>query len=205
MEFIPIAEHTGLIHEIGEFVLSTAIEQLAQWHTQFNNRLKVAVNLSPKQFRNPDLALFIEHVLHKNNVSAEYLKLEITEGVLMNSCGHVENTLRELSKLGVAIVMDDFGTGYSSLSYLRTYPFDVLKIDRSFITDIAKETASRELVNASIDLAHSLGLEVVAEGVETEEQISYLADQGCDYAQGYLLGRPEPADIITSQIASSKS
>jgi diguanylate cyclase (GGDEF)-like protein/PAS domain S-box-containing protein len=203
MEFIPLAERTGLIVEIGDFVLTTAIDQLAKWQRQFNKNFKIAVNLSPKQFRNPDLVPYIEHLLHKNEVEAGLLKLEITEGVLMNGDGNVDHTLAALSQLGVDIVMDDFGTGYSSLSYLRTYPFAILKIDRSFVCDITQEGANRELVNASIDMAHVLGLEVVAEGVETEEQLSHLADRGCDYVQGYLFGKPQTADSITRQIADN--
>jgi diguanylate cyclase (GGDEF)-like protein/PAS domain S-box-containing protein len=204
MEFIPIAERTGLIQEIGDFVLTTAVEQLAQWQKLFNSDLKLAVNLSPKQFRNPDLVPFIEDLLKKNGVAAEFLKLEITEGVLLNGYGHINDILTALNELGVAIVMDDFGTGYSSLSYLRTYPFDILKIDRSFVSDITEDGANRELVNASIDMAHGLGLEVVAEGVETEGQLSHLVDRGCDYVQGYLFGKPQAADVITGQIANHR-
>jgi EAL domain-containing protein (putative c-di-GMP-specific phosphodiesterase class I) len=179
------------------------VEQLGQWQKLFKNNLKLAVNLSPKQFRNPNLASFVNHLLEKNGVAAELLKLEITEGVLMNGFGFVNDTLTALSELGIEIVMDDFGTGYSSLSYLRTYPFDILKIDRSFVSDIAEDGANRELVNASIDMAHGLGLEVVAEGVETEAQLAHLADRGCDYVQGYLFGGPQGADAITRQIADN--
>jgi EAL domain-containing protein (putative c-di-GMP-specific phosphodiesterase class I) len=203
MEFIPIAERTGLIQEIGDFVLTTAVEQLAQWQKLFNSDLKLAVNLSPKQFRNPDLVPFIEDLLKKNGVAAEFLKLEITEGVLLNGYGHINDILTALNELGVAIVMDDFGTGYSSLSYLRTYPFDILKIDRSFVSDITEDGANRELVNASIDMAHGLSLEVVAEGVETELQLSHLTDRGCDYAQGYLFGKPQDAAAITIQLENN--
>ncbi len=203
MEFIPIAERTGLIMEIGEYVLTKSIEQLAQWRRQFNKDLSMSVNLSPKQFCNPYLAPFIKQILHKSGVPAEFLKLEITEGVLMNGHGNVEETLTALSELGVDIVMDDFGTGYSSLSYLRTYPFDILKIDRSFVNDINEDGANRELVNASIDMAHGLGLKVVAEGVETEAELSHLADRGCDYVQGYLFGKPQAATAITSQMANN--
>ncbi len=203
MEFIPIAERTGLIMEIGEYVLTKSIEQLAQWRRQFNKDLSMSVNLSPKQFCNPYLAPFIKQILHKSGVPAELLKLEITEGVLMNGHGYVEESLTALNELGVDIVMDDFGTGYSSLSYLRTYPFDILKIDRSFVNDINEDGANRELVNASIDMAHGLGLKVVAEGVETEGELSHLADRGCDYVQGYLFGKPQAATAITSQMANN--
>jgi diguanylate cyclase (GGDEF)-like protein/PAS domain S-box-containing protein len=203
MEFVPIAERTGLILEIGEYVITTAIQQLSQWQRQFNRGLKMALNLSPRQFRDANLAPFVEHILRKNSVSPGLLKLEITEGVLMSGRDCIDDTLMRLNKLGVALVMDDFGTGYSSLSYLRDYPFDILKIDRSFINDITEDVADQELVNASIDMGHGLGLEVVAEGVETEGQLAYLADRGCDYVQGYLFGKPQAADAITKLMTSN--
>jgi diguanylate cyclase (GGDEF)-like protein len=196
MEFIPIAEQTGLILNIGSFALTTAIAQLAQWRQRFCKNLKISINLSPRQFRDPYLLSHIENTLQENNVPANFLKLEITEGVLINGHDYVDAVLTELSELGVSIVMDDFGTGYSSLSYLRTYPFDVLKIDRSFVSDITVDPANRELVNASIDMAHGLGLKVIAEGVETEGQLAHLVNRGCDYAQGYLFGKPLTTETI---------
>jgi diguanylate cyclase (GGDEF)-like protein/PAS domain S-box-containing protein len=200
MEFIPIAEQTGIILSIGSFVLTKAIAQLAQWRYQFSKNLKMSINLSPRQFRDPYLISHIESTLQENQVPANFLKLEITEGVLINGHDYVDNVLAELSELGVSIVMDDFGTGYSSLSYLRTYPFDILKIDRSFVRDITVDPANRELVNASIDMAHGLGLKVIAEGVETEGQLAHLANRGCDYAQGYLFGKPLTSDAINELV-----
>jgi diguanylate cyclase (GGDEF)-like protein/PAS domain S-box-containing protein len=196
MEFVPIAEQTGLILKIGTFVLTTAVRQLAQWRQHLNKNLKMSINLSPRQFRDPYLITHIESILQENNVPANFLKLEITEGVLINGHDYVDNVLTELSELGVSIVMDDFGTGYSSMSYLRTYPFDVLKIDRSFVSNVTVDPANRELVNASIDMAHGLGLKVIAEGVETEGQLAHLANRGCDYAQGYLFGKPLSSDAV---------
>ncbi len=195
-EFIPVAEHTGLIIPIGEYVLSRALEMAAVWSNQCSESLVMAVNLSPRQFRNEDLASFIQEKLHETGVSGRNLELEITEGVLMGDHSYVNRTLAKLCAMNIGIAMDDFGTGYSSLSYLRRYPFDTLKIDRSFINDINIDAADRELVSSAIAMAHGLGLKVVAEGVETEEQMAYLADQHCDIAQGYLFSKPVSASEI---------
>ena len=192
-EFIPIAEQTGLIVPIGQFVLTEALGMAAKWQQQDEKKeepFTIAVNLSPRQFRDPGLVSFIEGVLHQSGVLGESLELEITEGVLMSGHAYIDKALNAINDLGVTIAMDDFGTGYSSLSYLRNYPFDTLKIDRSFVCDITEDEADRELINASIAMAHGLGLKVVAEGVETEEQLAHLKEKGCDYAQGYLFSRP---------------
>ncbi|MBT4075255.1 MAG: EAL domain-containing protein [Gammaproteobacteria bacterium] len=135
-------------------------------------------------------------------VSNNSLELEITEGVLMSGHGYIDDALVALNQMGISISMDDFGTGYSSLSYLRRYPFDVLKIDQSFIRDITKDPADRELIIAAISMAHGLNLKVVAEGVETEEQYNDLKQLGCDYAQGYFFEKPVPADELTKYLTS---
>lgn len=196
-EFIPIAEQTGLIVPIGNFVLRQALAMTQQWQQKYQQPFTMAVNLSPRQFRNPKLVSFIEQALHDFELSAQSLELEITEGVLMSGHAYTDEALDSLSKLGISIAMDDFGTGYSSLSYLRRYPFNVLKIDRSFVQDITEDTADRELVNAAIAMAHSLGLKVVAEGVETEAQLSHLTSQGCESAQGYLFSKAVSFEEIT--------
>ena len=196
-EFIPIAEQTGLIVPIGNFVLRQALAMTQQWQQKYQQPFTMAVNLSPRQFRNPKLVSFIEQALHDFELSAQSLELEITEGVLMSGHAYTDKALDSLSKLGISIAMDDFGTGYSSLSYLRRYPFNVLKIDRSFVQDITEDTADRELVNAAIAMAHSLGLKVVAEGVETEAQLSHLTSQGCESAQGYLFSKAVSFEEIT--------
>ncbi|WP_432472812.1 EAL domain-containing protein [Amphritea sp. HPY] len=193
-EFIPIAEQTGLIVTIGQFVLIEALTMTARWQSQLDSNFRIAVNLSPRQIRDPELVSFIEQTLRQSQVSAEDLELEITEGVLMSNQIQIDQALAALSELGVSIAMDDFGTGYSSLSYLRSYPFNILKIDRSFINDMTTSSADRELVNAAIAMAHGLGLKVVAEGVETDQQFRELKQLGCDYAQGYLLGKPVAAE-----------
>ena len=193
-EFIPIAEQCGLILPIGRFVLTQALETAGHWQRQYQRPLCMAVNLSPRQFRDVDLVACIDNALRQSAIDAHSVELEITEGVLMEGLESVETTLGELQKRGLRLVMDDFGTGYSSLSYLRTYPFDVLKIDRSFVGDITRDSADLELVNAAIAMGHGLGLEVVAEGVETQEQLRLLKRQQCDFAQGFLFSRPVGAE-----------
>jgi diguanylate cyclase (GGDEF)-like protein/PAS domain S-box-containing protein len=196
-EFIPIMEQTGQIVPTGHYVLRRALSQVKNWQKILNRTFKVAINISPRQFRDPNFANNIEDLLNEFEISNTAIELEVTEGVLMSGHTYIDETLKSLNRLGVGIVMDDFGTGYSSLSYLRSYPFDALKIDRSFVNDITSDPADRELVNASIAMAHGLGLKVIAEGVETEEQLSHLAKQGCERVQGYLFSRPVPADEIT--------
>jgi len=195
-EFIPITERTGQIIPIGRFVINEALKMTARWQKQHNRDFKIAINISPRQFRDPNLLQHIKDGLQDNEVLSKYLDLEITEGVLMSGHAYIDETLIALSKLGVGLSMDDFGTGYSSLSYLRSYPFDTLKIDRSFISDITIDPADAELVNAAIAMAHSLGLTVVAEGVETEQQLALLTERGCEYAQGYLFSKPVSADQL---------
>ena len=198
VEFIPVAEQTGMIVPLGQFVLTEVLGITARWQNEHNPDFCMAVNLSPRQFRDADLVSFIEGALHQSGVSSESLELEIAEGVLLDGHAYINDTLAILSDLGVSVAMDDFGTGYSSLGYLRSYPFTTLKIDRSFIMGIEKDTADRELINAIVAMAHALNLKVVAEGVETAEQLSYLKDLGCDYAQGCLFSKPVSADEIKS-------
>jgi len=192
-EFIPIAEHTGLIVPIGEYVVKQALSFLNQWQASENTQYTIAVNLSPRQFRDKNLIPFIKASLEQANINAGNLELEITEGVLMTGQSYIAKALQQLQILGVKLSMDDFGTGYSSLSYLRQYDFDVLKIDRSFINGITQNKEDRDLVKASIAIAHSLGLDVVAEGVEITEQLTILKELNCDYVQGYYFSKPMPA------------
>jgi len=195
-EFIPVVEQSGLIRPIGRFVLTEALTTAGAWQRRLGRPLSVAVNLSPRQFRDADLVPWIGELVERARVAPGSLELEITEGVLMTRREDVEKALSGLSELGVRLVMDDFGTGYSSLSYLRTFPFDVVKIDRSFVRDMTTDPADRELVNAAIAMGHGLGLQVVAEGVETVEQLELLRGQGCDFAQGYLFSRPVSAEAM---------
>jgi diguanylate cyclase (GGDEF)-like protein/PAS domain S-box-containing protein len=191
-EFIPIAEHTGLIVPIGHFVVQQALNFLCEWQNSQQAKYIMAVNLSPRQFRETELLGFVKNSLDEANITANCLELEITEGVLMVGQSYIDDALLKLHKLGVKLSMDDFGTGYSSLSYLRQYDFDVLKIDRSFIKGITENKADLSLVKATISMAHSLGLTVVAEGVETKEQVRLLSDLKCDFLQGYYFSKPVP-------------
>ncbi len=195
-EFVPVAEKTGFIVPLGQFVLTKALAICAHLQQEHDPGFRMAVNLSPLQFRDPDLLAFIEKALDHSGVSGACLELEITEGVLMSGHAYIDEILASLSNRGVNISMDDFGTGYSSLSYLRAYPFDVLKIDQSFVRDISVDPEDQALIDATIAMAHGLNLKVVAEGVETEAQLTYLKKRGCDYAQGYLFAKPMPEDEL---------
>ena len=195
-EFIPIAEHSGLIIPIGEYVIKQALSFLNKWQKIDRKKYTMAVNLSPRQFRNTKLIGFITNILNENDISATSLELEITEGVLMSGEPYIHDALISISDLGIKLSMDDFGTGYSSLSYLRQYPFDVLKVDRSFINAITSNKADCDLVKATIAMSHSLDLTVVAEGVETKEQLQLLENLGCDFVQGYYFSRPIPAERL---------
>jgi diguanylate cyclase (GGDEF)-like protein len=195
-EFIPIAEQTGLIVPIGKFVIEQALNFLKKWQTKHQQNYTIAVNLSPRQFRDQELISFIKQSLSDANISPDNLEFEITEGVLMIGKSYIDAALLELHKLGIKLSMDDFGTGYSSLSYLRQYAFDVLKVDRSFINGITVNKEDCDLVKATIAMAHSLGLLVVAEGVEMKEQLTLLDKLGCDFVQGYYFSRPIPAEEL---------
>ncbi|OIQ65825.1 cyclic di-GMP phosphodiesterase Gmr [mine drainage metagenome] len=186
--FIPVAEESGLIAQIGEWVLREACREAASWPQP----LQIAVNLSPIQFRHGDLAGLVHSVLLETGLAPKRLELEITEGVLVEDFARGVSILRRLKTLGVRIAMDDFGTGYSSLSYLQSFPFDKIKIDQSFISNVKGNPQSAAIVRAVIGLAHGLGLPVLAEGVETKAQLDFLAAESCDEVQGYLLGRPHP-------------
>ncbi|WP_439815107.1 EAL domain-containing protein [Zavarzinia sp. CC-PAN008] len=191
-EFIPVAEDTGLIGPLGDWVLERACRDAMAWPLP----VKVAVNLSAVQFRLRDLRAVVARILERTGLPASRLVLEITESVLLTGSDGVVEVLSDLRRMGVHIAMDDFGTGHSSLSYLRSFPFDKMKIDRSFVMDLEKSEDAAAIVRAVIGLGNSLHIGVVAEGVETEAQLAYLREQGCDEVQGYLLGRPMPdADV----------
>ena len=189
-EFIPLAENSGQIIPIGDFVLQQALDFICRWQERGLPAVPVAINLSPRQFRQPELASHIAESLDRRDLPGSVLELEITEGVLLSGHETVSQSLRELSRQGILLAMDDFGTGYSSLGYLREFPFDVLKIDRSFINGIEERDADRELVDAVVAMAQRLKLRVVAEGVEKPEQQRLLQEIGCDHAQGWLFGKP---------------
>lgn len=203
-EFVPIAEQTGAIGPIGRFVLQTALADTAAWSLDDAIPFTLAINLSPRQFRDEQLADSILEMLQHSTVPAERLELEITEGLFIDQFPDVDRIIYELHSAGIRLAMDDFGTGYSSLSYLRRYPFDTLKIDREFTRDICTDSADRELVSAVIAMAHGLGLTVVAEGVENGEQYELLRQQGCEIAQGYHFGRPVPIETFAAAMTSDR-
>jgi EAL domain-containing protein (putative c-di-GMP-specific phosphodiesterase class I) len=192
-DFIPLAEESGTIVEIGRWVLTEATAQAAQWSREAGRSIAMSVNLSPRQLLDDDVVTTVRTALEASGLPAGQLTLEVTEGVLIEDVEAVVDTLRALRTLGVRIAIDDFGTGYSSLSYLRRLPADVVKIDRSFVQDLGSNGRSTTLVASIIELARSLHLEVVAEGVETAEQHAVLERLACSHAQGYLFGRPQPA------------
>jgi diguanylate cyclase (GGDEF)-like protein len=197
VEFIPLAEHTGLIIEIGEWVLETACAQLQAWKDEVPEEFSIAVNLSPHQFSDPELVPKIARTLDRTGIAAHRLELEITEGALMHNPAQAILALEQLRALGIKISVDDFGTGYSSLAYLKRLPIDALKIDKSFIASLPADPRDHTIVSAVIAIARELTLRVTAEGVETEQQLHVLQALGCDEFQGYLFSHPLPnADFL---------
>ncbi len=203
-EFIPIAEETGLIVPIGEWVLGEACRQLAAWKAKGLPPMRLAVNISARQLKEPDIALMVAQILGRTGVAAPALELELTETGLLQDTQAAIAALRQFKEIGVQVVMDDFGTGYSSLSYLRGFPIDKIKIDRTFVRDITVDPNDAALVRALIDLAHSLGMRIAAEGVESAEQLEFLRRHRSDEAQGYVLAKPLPANELEKLIATWK-
>ena len=204
-EFIPIAEQTGLIIDIGKYVLKEALKQSSQWRKTFNTKFRIAVNLSPRQFKNADLMDFICETMDATDTPPEQLELEITEGVLLSGYSAIKESLERIHQLGIFLSMDDFGTGYSSLSYLREYEFDVIKIDQSFVMNMSQSGKEFNLIKATINMSHGLGIKVVAEGVETEQQFLLLKELDCDIAQGYLLAKPISKQDMTKFLEDQHS
>jgi len=206
-QFIPLAEATGLIVPIGEWAIRTACHDGKELQNSMGRELAVAVNLSPRQFRQKDLATQVEAALRESGLPPQCLEIEITEQTLMSNSPTTNETLMQLRRLGVKIAIDDFGTGFSSFSYLLQYKVDRLKIDRSFVNRSADDPNAAAIVRAIITMAHGLNLKVVAEGVETDGQLNFLLRRRCDEAQGYYFGRPVPADMVreaTRQIAKQR-
>lgn len=193
VRFIGLAEETGLIVSIGDWVLRTACQQSVAWQRAGLGAIRVAVNLSPRQFYDRDLVGAVRAALDDTGIAPHLLELELTESMMMNDVEHAAGILRRLKALGVHLSIDDFGTGYSSLAYLKRFPIDVLKIDQSFVRDISVDPNDAAIVQSIISLAHSLRLKVVAEGVETEAELEFLRRHGCDFMQGYYFGRPVEA------------
>ena len=204
-EFIPIAEQNGHIIALGYFVIEQAIAQCAQWRKLFHPTFRIAINLSPRQLRDNSILEFVQKQLMHHQLDGSNLEFEITEGVLLSAQENVKEVLHGFRRLGIKLSMDDFGTGYSSLSYLQQYPFDLVKIDRSFINNIEHSDHSRSLVKAIIGMAHSLNLKVLAEGVETQQQADLLTQYDCDLMQGFLMGPAQKADTFYSQWSTLNS
>lgn len=197
-QFIPIAEASGLIIEIGDWIIDEVCRYQREWQTKGYRPVRIAVNISPKQFRKENFARKIKEALKKYDVPPELLEVEITESSMTN-VHETFSILTELKQLGVYVSVDDFGTGYSSLSYLKRYPIDIIKIDQSFIADIAKDDKNEAIIKAIISMSHNLGLEVIAEGIEEPTQVDFLKRHRCQKGQGYLYNKPLPVETIVQQ------
>jgi diguanylate cyclase (GGDEF)-like protein len=202
-QFIPLAEKSGLIIPIGDWVLNEACQQMREWHDAGHTHLKVAVNLSPQQFNHQDLVQMVQNTLLNHHLPSSCLILEITESTAMHNVKASLEILQQIADLGVDISIDDFGTGYSSLLYLKRLPANELKIDRGFINNLSIDPDDAAIVSAIIALGHTLNLRIVAEGVETTFQQSYLMELGCDTLQGYLLGKPMPAGQLSEYLLNA--
>jgi len=201
-KFISIAEETGLIVPIGEWVLKTACMQLKEWQDADYPSMRMAVNLSARQFLKPGLEKVIENTIKESGINPEDLELELTESIIMHDTLIISDTLNALHHMGVGLSIDDFGTGYSSLSYIQRFPLDRLKIDRSFVQDIMTNPADAEMITSIIALGHCMKLQVLAEGVETKDQLLYLQEQGCEEVQGFYFSRPIPANELETFLNS---
>lgn len=204
-DFIPIAEETGMIVPLGEWVLTHACRQKVAWQNNGFAPLRMGVNLSLRQLQQTDLVETISRILTETGFTPSSLELEVTESLMMNNARQTTETLERLRARGIKISIDDFGTGYSSLSHLKNIPLDVLKIDRSFVSDMMTDRNIVAVVKTIIDLAHNFALKTVAEGVETEEQASFLRQLGCDEMQGFLFGKPLPPEDLETLLTKQKS
>jgi len=203
-QFIGIAEDSGLIVPIGRWVVQSACRQLKSWAAlDQSGKLRLSVNISPKQFAEDNFVSDVTEILDATGADPALLELEITEGLLLQDVEQIIPKMEALRALGVSFAIDDFGTGYSSLSYLQRLPINVLKIDQSFVRDMPLNRSSEAIVRTIIQMGQSLGLEVIAEGVETEEQRTMLAQRGCFQYQGYLFGRPVPIDALERELLAS--
>jgi EAL domain-containing protein (putative c-di-GMP-specific phosphodiesterase class I) len=194
---VPMLEESGVIAAVGAWVLETACRQVRAWMEAGVAPVPIAVNLSPTQFHRQDVCTMVEEALRKHRVEASFLEVEITETAAMQDADATVVTLERLKALGVRVTIDDFGTGYSSLSYLQRFPLDSLKLDRSFVRGLPSDLRGVSIALAVITMAHSLGLKVVAEGVETDGEREFLAENECDEIQGYYVARPLTAEVFT--------
>jgi EAL domain-containing protein (putative c-di-GMP-specific phosphodiesterase class I) len=203
-DFIPLAEETGLIVPLGDWVFQTALSKVMEWRMKYHPEFQISVNKSPVQFINDDIsASSWFQCMQDAGVGGNALVVEITEGLLLNTEKRVTDKLLHFRNSGIQVAIDDFGTGYSSLAYLQKFDIDYLKIDRSFVSTLTEGNNVVALCEAMIVMAHKLGLKVIAEGVETEQQRAILTDIGCDYGQGYLFSRPVPAEDFERMLQQS--
>ncbi|WP_024546716.1 bifunctional diguanylate cyclase/phosphodiesterase [Picosynechococcus sp. NKBG15041c] len=197
--FISIAEESELIHELGDWILKEAIRQLKQWQTQYQQPFKMAVNISVRQLLDPCFIFRLQHLLVEHQLAAHFLELEITESILIENFQTLHSTLEALRNLGVQLAIDDFGTGYSSLRYLKLFRWDVLKLDRSFVSNLHLDQVNAVITKNMINMSQELGFRVVAEGIEHPEELAQLRQYGCDEVQGYFLCHPLSAGLLESQ------
>jgi EAL domain-containing protein (putative c-di-GMP-specific phosphodiesterase class I) len=198
--FVPIAEATGLIGPVGEWVLSEACRQYQQWNRDGLPAVPIAVNVSSVQFKRKGLADYVDEVLRRHGLSPSAIQIELTETAVMDDIEYAINVLSRFKEIGIKIALDDFGTGYSSLNYLSRLPLDKLKIDQSFVHRIESDTAGRAITEAIIVLGRTLGLEIVAEGIESEPALNYLREHGCHQAQGYFICKPLSNNDLASWV-----
>ena len=203
-DFIPLAEDTGLIIALGDWVLLKSCEQNVVWQEMGFDPLHLAVNLSGRQFQQEDLLSTIQKILLQSGMSAKWLELELTESIIMHDPESAQKTLKQIKEMGISLSIDDFGTGYSSLAYLKKFPLDVLKIDQSFVRDICNNNDDAAIVVAIIEMAHSLQLSVIAEGVSELDQLKYLTEHDCDMMQGFYFSKPVPASEFTALLEEKK-
>ncbi|VAW52189.1 diguanylate cyclase/phosphodiesterase (GGDEF & EAL domains) with PAS/PAC sensor(s), partial [hydrothermal vent metagenome] len=193
-DFVSIAEDCGLIVALGEWVIFSVCKQIKAWHDAGLDKQNVSINLAPRQFKEQDLVMLFTQAIAENNIDATSLSIEITENVLIDNVGEVESTLKKLRDMGMKILLDDFGTGYASLAYLKEFPVDVVKIDRAFITGIPDNEEDSTTVDAIAGLTRGLKLDLLAEGVENERQLTVLKDIGCQFAQGFYWSKALPGN-----------
>lgn len=205
IEFIPVAEETGLINAINTWVLQSACHQLSIWqhHPVTPEPLTMSVNLSARLFSQHNFVEQIDRIIYESRINPAYLELEITESVIMENTNAIKIILQQLKQRKIKLIMDDFGTGYSSLSYLHSFPFNALKIDKSFVKRMQENKENMGLVPAMIGIANSMGMSAIAEGVETQEQLAQLRSLNCNFAQGYLFSQPIEQQLVLKLLAAS--
>jgi EAL domain-containing protein (putative c-di-GMP-specific phosphodiesterase class I) len=204
LEFIPLAEESGLIHPVGQWLIDTACAQIKAWQQDALTRdLTLSINVSAKEFQRADFVDQVQSAVQSHQINPALLKLELTESMFLENIENIIEKLSDLKEIGVRFSLDDFGTGYSSLQYLKRLPLDQLKIDQSFVRDIAIDINDQAIVSTIIAMAHTLNLNVIAEGVETEEQKEFLLNSGCTHYQGYLFGKPAPIEQFEALLNQS--